>query len=31
MIQYIFDLKDKDELITDHASYNGAISGARTD
>ena len=31
MIQYIFNLKDKDELITGHASYNGAISGARTD
>lgn len=31
MIQYIFNLKTRDELITGHASYNSAVSGARTD
>ncbi len=31
MVQYIFNLKAKDELITGHASYNSAVSGARTD
>ena len=32
MIRYIYDLADKDTLITGHASvYDGTISGVRTD
>ena len=33
MIRYIYDLADKDTLITGHASVysGGTISGARTD